>query len=150
MKILFVFALLIAPYILTAADNPKKCVFCDIVSGKEAAFTIWESSTHIAFLSKGNSGKGSTIVIPKKHFSSYAFALDDKDLCALVLAAKTVSKILDKKLPNVMRTIMVLEGLEIDHVHAKLYPAYGANTAKSKDKKCIETDLKELAACLKK
>lgn len=65
-----------------------------------------------------------TVVIPKKHYDSYAFDMPDKEYQKLLLAAKKVSKILDKKL-KVKRTAMVMEGLGENHVHIKLYPLHG-------------------------
>lgn len=108
----------------------RSCIFCSIVRGVEKCYKIWESSSHLAFLSIFPNTKGTTIVIPKKHFPSYAFDLDNKDLSDLIISAKRVAKILDKKLPNVGRTAMVLEGFGVDHVHAKLYPLHGTGNLK--------------------
>jgi len=98
------------------------CVFCQIVKKESKSWVIWESERHLAFLSIYPNMKGVTVVIPKKHKSSYAFNLDDKDLSDLIISAKLVSKILDEKLDGVGRTALVLEGFGVDHVHAKLYP----------------------------
>lgn len=70
--------------------------------------------------------KGQTVVIPKKHMQSYAFDLKDKELSDLVMVSKKVAKLLEKKL-RVGRVHLVFEGLGVDHVHAKLYPAIGVN-----------------------
>jgi len=98
------------------------CVFCKIVKNEIKAWKIWESPTHLAFLSIYPNMKGVTVVIPKSHKPSYAFDLDDQQLSKLIIAAKKVSKILDARLEGVGRTGLVLEGFGIDHVHAKLYP----------------------------
>jgi len=101
----------------------KHCIFCGIVAKTEDSHIIWESKNHLAFLSIFPNMKGVTVVIPKKHYSSYAFNLPDNELIELVLAAKHVAvNILDKKLENVGRTGLVLEGFGVDHVHAKLFP----------------------------
>ncbi|AVP87801.1 hypothetical protein phytr_8700 [Candidatus Phycorickettsia trachydisci] len=101
----------------------KHCIFCGIVAQTQKSHIIWESENHIAFLSIFPNMKGVTVVIPKKHFSSYAFSLNDEELTQLVLAAKHVAvNILDKKLKGVGRTGLVLEGFGVDHVHAKLFP----------------------------
>ena len=64
------------------------------------------------------------LLMPKKHFDSYAFDMKDKDYKELMIAAKRVGKLLDKKL-GTQRTALVMEGLGINHVHIKLYPIYG-------------------------
>lgn len=102
-----------------------KCIFCDIVNGKLPSYTFWEDSDHIAFLTPYPNTLGATVVIPRKHFSSYAFELPDTVLSALTLAAKQVGKILDLVLPDVGRTGMVFEGFGVNHVHAKLFPMHG-------------------------
>ena len=69
-----------------------------------------------------------TIVIPKKHFDSYVFDVDKDVACNLLAAATTVAKILDAKLENVLRTSLVFEGVEVNHLHAKLFPIYKDKT----------------------
>lgn len=101
------------------------CIFCDIVQGKAPSFTVWESATHLAFLSIFPNTKGVTVVIPRQHFDSYAFHLPAKELCALTAAAGEVAVLLDKKLAGVGRTALVYEGFGVNHVHAKLFPLHG-------------------------
>lgn len=47
------------------------------------------------------------------------------DLVDLVLAAKRVGRLLDRKLDDVGRTGLILEGFAVDHAHAKLFPMHG-------------------------
>lgn len=101
------------------------CIFCDIVSGKSPCHKVWEDSDHLAFLSIFPNTEGFTVVIPKKHYPSYAFELEDEVLMALVLATKRVARLLDAKLEDVGRTGMFFEGFGVDHVHSKLFPMHG-------------------------
>ncbi len=102
------------------------CIFCDIVSGGAPCSKVWESETHLAFLSIFPNTEGVTVVIPKKHISSYLFSATEEDMLAIVKAAKEVALILDKKL-KVGRTAMVFEGLGVNHLHAKLFPLHGVS-----------------------
>jgi histidine triad (HIT) family protein len=102
-----------------------KCIFCKIVEGKVPCHKIWEDDKHLAFLSIFPNTKGFSVVIPKKHYLSYAFDLPDNILKELILATKKVAKILDTKLEDVGRTGMIFEGFGVDHVHAKLFPMHG-------------------------
>lgn len=122
------------------ASSELECLFCSIVSGKASSFKVWESKTHLAFLSIFPNTKGATVVVPKKHFDSYAFEMPKEDLCSLVLAAQEVSQLLDKKLPGVGRTAMVFEGFGINHVHAKLFPLHG--TKSSEEWKPIKSSIR--------
>ena len=114
----------------------KDCIFCKIVKDEIPSVKIWEDDKFIAILDKFPNVKGMTLVIPKKHFDSYVFEMNDKDYQELMLASKKVARLLDKKL-KVMRTALVMEGLGVNHAHIKLYPIHGL------DKKFKETWAKE-------
>lgn len=117
----------------------QSCIFCDIVAGKAPGHTVWEDDKHLAFLSIFPNTEGVTVVITKKHHTSYAFDLPDEVLAGLVLATKKVAKILDSELDDVGRTAMVFEGYGVDHIHAKLFPMHG--TAGTEEWKNIESNV---------
>ena len=100
------------------------CIFCKIVKGEIPSEKIWEDKKHIAILDIFPNTKGQTLVMPKDHHTSYAFDIPDAEYTDLMLAAKTVGKLLDKKL-KVTRTAMVAEGMAATHAHIKLYPLHG-------------------------
>lgn len=104
----------------------KKCIFCKIIENIIDSAKIWEDKDFIAILDVNPNVEGMTLVLTKKHYSSYAFDLEDKLYKKLMIASKKVALILDKKL-NVKRTAMVMEGLGINHTHIKLYPLHGLN-----------------------
>ncbi len=101
------------------------CIFCKIAEGKSPCHKIWEDKNHLAFLSIFPNTEGFSVVIPKKHYPSYAFDVQDKILSDLVLASKKVAKLIDSKLEDVGRTGLIFEGFGVDHLHAKLFPMHG-------------------------
>lgn len=101
------------------------CIFCQIVNGQSSSHIVDESDEFLAFLSIFPNTLGVTVVIPKKHYPSYAFDLDDQILARLVCFSKRVAKRLDHYFEDVGRTAMVFEGFGVDHVHAKLFPMHG-------------------------
>lgn len=103
----------------------ENCIFCKIAKGEAPAHKIWEDDNFLAILSIFPNTKGFTVVFPKKHYPSYAFDLDDANLCELIKASKRVSKLIDSKLSDVGRTGLIFEGFGVDHVHAKLFPMHG-------------------------
>lgn len=121
--------------------NQEACIFCQIVAGQSPAHVIWEDDAHIAFLSIFPNTEGVTVVIPKDHYSSYAFELPDEVLANLVIAAKKVGLLLDTALESVGRTGLIFEGFGVDHVHAKLFPMHG--TSDMKAWKAIESEVNE-------
>lgn len=114
----------------------ENCIFCKIVKDEIPSVKIWEDKKHIAILDTNPNSEGMTLVIPKKHFHSDATDMPEKEYIDLMVAAKKLAKILEKKL-NVKRVAIVMEGLGINHVHIKLYPIYGL------DEKFVETWAKE-------
>lgn len=104
----------------------KDCVFCKIASGEFDSAKIWEDDEFIAILDLNPNTKGMTLVIPKKHYESYAFDIPDEIYVKLMKASRRVAKILEKGL-NVKRVAMVMEGMGINHTHIKLYPLHGLN-----------------------
>ena len=102
-----------------------QCVFCEIVAGKTPADVVWEDKKYLAFLSIFPNTEGLTVVIPKKHYESYAFNLPDEVLQELILVAKKVGKLLDRTFEDVGRTALIIEGFGVNHVHAKLIPLHG-------------------------
>ncbi len=112
---------------MITSDN---CVFCKIVNGTSPSHKIWEDDKHLAFLSIFPNTEGTSVVITKNHYSSYAFDLPDSVLSDLILSTKKVAKLLDSKLLDVGRTAMVFEGFGVDHIHAKLFPMHGTKNMK--------------------
>jgi len=102
----------------------KDCIFCKIIKGEIPSAKIWEDKKHLAILDVFPNTKGMTIVMPKEHHDSYVFDMSDNSYKDLMIAAKKVGKILDKKL-KVVRTAMVAEGMGVNHAHIKLYPMHG-------------------------
>lgn len=105
------------------------CIFCDIVAGKVPCHKIWEDSDHLAFLSIFPNTPGFSVVIPKRHISSYLFSQEDEVVSDLVIAAKKVGTLLDSALEGVARTGMIFEGYGVDHLHAKLFPMHGTGSS---------------------
>jgi histidine triad (HIT) family protein len=106
-------------------QKKESCIFCDIAKGKVSCHKVWEDRKHLAFLSIFPNTDGYTIVIPKKHYPSYAFTMPEKALQDLVKAAKKVGLILDKAFSDVGKTGLMFEGTGVNHVHAKLFPMHG-------------------------
>lgn len=86
---------------------------------------VEENEEFMAFLTIFPNTLGATVVIPKKHYPSYAFDLEDDVLTGLVLYTKQIANKLDRFFDDVGRTAMVFEGFGVDHIHAKLFPMHG-------------------------
>ncbi|MCK5624484.1 HIT domain-containing protein [Candidatus Pacearchaeota archaeon] len=127
------------------------CVFCKIVKGEISVEKIYEDEKYLAFLDAFPVMKGQVLIIPKEHISSYLFEMDDKNYSELLLVAKKVAKAMDNSLKPI-KTGMVVEGLEVDHVHVKLFPLDGKSgfNLKPLEVKPSEEEMKEISDKIKK
>jgi diadenosine tetraphosphate (Ap4A) HIT family hydrolase len=99
------------------------CIFCKIVAGQIPSVKIWEDDKHIAILDINPNVKGMTLVIPKQHFPSHVFDMDESSYSALFTAARQVVFLLQKGL-HVDRVGLGMDGTGVNHAHLKLFPLY--------------------------
>jgi len=102
----------------------SECIFCKIVAGEIPAVKIYEDDEFIAILDVSPNTEGMTLVMPKEHYSSYVFEMQDEFYKKFMLTVKRIARLIDKNL-GVRRTAMVMEGMGVDHAHIKLYPLHG-------------------------
>jgi histidine triad (HIT) family protein len=111
------------------------CIFCKIVKGEVPSYKIREDKEHLAFLSIFPNTEGVTVVIPKKHYSSYFADVPDEVLAGLISFSKKVAKQIDSKFEDVGRTGLVFEGFGVSHLHTKLFPLHNTKSDKWKEHK---------------
>jgi histidine triad (HIT) family protein len=99
----------------------KNCIFCKIVRGEIPSYKIYEDKDFLGFLDAFPSMKGQALVIPKKHITPWLFDVEDENYCKIMLAAKKVVRAVDKAMKP-LKTGMIVEGLELAHVHIKIFP----------------------------
>ena len=101
------------------------CIFCKIANQESPSFKIRENDEFMAFLDIMPNVKWQTLLIPKQHYESDMFLIDDEKFFGrLMIAAKEVIDMLKKSL-KIERVWMIMEGMWVNHLHLKLYPMYG-------------------------
>lgn len=127
-----------------------ECVFCKIVSGDLSAYKVAETASYYALLDIFPLVPAQLLIISKDHLSSRFTAASKELLDSSIQFAQEMAKNIEAKLPNVNRVIQVIEGLDIDHFHIKLYPAYvdGHGITKSGEK-ASEKELIKIQSILK-
>ncbi len=103
----------------------ENCIFCKILKQEIPCFKIWEDKKHLAFLDVNPINPGHTLVVPKKH-DDYLFDLSDKEYSELMLAAKSIAKLIKKKM-GCKRIGVAVEGFAVPHVHIHLVPLNKGN-----------------------
>ena len=66
---------------------------------------------------------GQAIILSKKHVAAYFGEMSDELLEKFVKLGKKAAKAITKAL-NIQRTTFMIEGLDIDHAHIKIFPVY--------------------------
>ncbi len=127
-----------------------ECIFCKIVNGELASYTIYEDEIVKVFLNINPSSDGDLLIIPKKHYTN----LVDIDLDTL-----NHIDLISKKMYELLKTKLNIDGLtlcqnndygqEIKHYHMHLTPRYKNDNveviypSKNKDIKEIYEKLKD-------
>ncbi|WP_321519425.1 HIT family protein [uncultured Bacteroides sp.] len=95
-------------------------IFSKIVAGEIPSYKVAEDDRFFAFLDINPLVKGHTLVIPKREID-YLFDLEDEELSAMNLFAKSVAKAIEKAIPCKRIGVAVM-GLEVPHAHIHLIP----------------------------
>lgn len=96
------------------------CTFCRIARKEISARIVYEDKEVVAFLDAFPCVRGQILVIPKKH-ADYFVDMGNKDFNKIMTAVKKVSLAVQSTLKPV-KVGVIIEGLEVNHVHVKLYP----------------------------
>lgn len=97
-------------------------IFTKIIRGEIPCYKVAENDEFLAFLDINPVARGHTLVIPKKEVD-YIFDLDDQTLGNLMKFAKLVARAIDEA-TGCIRTGLIVEGLEVPHVHIHCIPMY--------------------------
>lgn len=127
----------------------SECIFCKLIKGELPSYKIHENEKHFAFLDINPLNDGHLLIIPKRH-ENYIFDLTDKEYQDIFSEAKKLAGPL-KKATKAKRIAIVVEGLEVPHVHVHLIPLYGGDAlVKVKPKPIDHKKLNEIAERIRK
>ncbi|PAV27965.1 HIT family protein [Virgibacillus profundi] len=101
------------------------CIFCEIVSKKASAYTIYENDLVCCFLDKYPINTGHVLVIPKKHYQELT-DVDQESLSQVILVSQKVAKALEEILNTDGITIMQNNGKfkDVEHYHMHIIPRF--------------------------
>ena len=104
------------------------CIFCRIASGELEASLVFEDPTVVAFLDLSPINHGHTLVIPRRHVTSFT-DLDPAETHALSEVAQRIAKCLKETLPDCEGITLSLAdgevaGQEVPHTHFHVIPRH--------------------------
>ncbi|MBM6805609.1 HIT family protein [Bacteroides caecicola] len=95
-------------------------IFSKIIAGEIPSYKVAENESFYAFLDINPLVKGHTLVVPKREVD-YLFDLNDDEVAAIHVFAKSVAKAIRKVIPCKKVGEAVI-GLEVPHAHIHLIP----------------------------
>lgn len=104
------------------------CIFCRIANAELEASRVFGDSAVVAFLDIRPVNQGHTLVIPRRHVTSFT-DLDPAELGAAMRVAQSVAKALKSVLPGCEGVTLALAdgevaGQEIAHAHFHVIPRH--------------------------
>lgn len=95
-------------------------IFSKIIAGDIPCYKVAEDEHFFAFLDINPLVKGHTLVVPKREVD-YIFDLQDEELAAFHVFAKSVARAIEQAIPC-KRVGVAVMGLEVPHAHIHLIP----------------------------
>lgn len=99
-------------------------VFTKIINREIPGDIFYEDDKYIAILDINPIRDGHVLVIPKKEIN-YIFDLDDQEYLGLMSVSKKIAHLLEDKGKDKLefsRIAIIVEGLQVPHVHVHLVP----------------------------
>lgn len=112
---------------LTCISSPETSqnLFAKIVRGELEQWRVWESGSHVAFLTPFGNTPAKTVLVPRKHVDSDILSTPIEDYEQLAGATWDVITVLMRSRLEPDRVGLIFEGMEVDWAHAKLIPVCG-------------------------
>jgi histidine triad (HIT) family protein len=107
------------------SDVNQKCVFCEIVAGREPVSTIFEDQSVMAMMALHPTSPGECLVIPKRHIDHFTDVDDVTAQKILVVAQKIGRRMREIFKPE--RVGMVVHGFGVPHAHLVVVPLHHPN-----------------------
>jgi len=124
-------------------------IFTKIIKGDIPCHKVYEDEYAFAFMDIYPIQPGQVVVVSKKPVSNF-FDLDETDYRGFTGAVKKIAIKMKAVFPDKKRIGVMIEGLEVDHVHAKLFPINTGDEFRAEPNTSTEPDHEVLAEMAKK
>lgn len=96
-------------------------IFTRIINGEIPCYKVYEDESTMAFLDIHPIQPGQVLVVTKAQIADF-YNLPQAQYAAFFDTVKKIAKQLKRTFPEAKRIGVMLEGLDVDHVHAKIFP----------------------------
>jgi histidine triad (HIT) family protein len=119
-------------------------VFTKIIKGEIPSHKVYEDAKTLAFMDIYPIQPGMVVVIPKTQIADF-YDLNDDEYQALWATVKKVATKMKEVFPNKRKIGIQVEGLDVEHVHVKMFPIDSGAEFHAKQDTSSEPNHKELA-----
>jgi histidine triad (HIT) family protein len=120
-------------------------IFTKIIRGEIPSYKVYEDELTIAFMDIHPIQPGNVLVVPKAQVENF-FDLSPEYYAAFMDTVKKVGARLHQVYPEKRRIGVQIEGLDVPHVHAKLFPIDSGKEFHAMQDTNQEPDHEQLAA----
>jgi histidine triad (HIT) family protein len=99
----------------------EQTIFTRIIKGEIPSHKVFEDEKTYAFMDIYPIQPGMVLVIPKEQIANIEDLSDDTYMAVMTTSHK-IAKALRKTFPNKLKIALQVEGLDVQHVHVKLFP----------------------------
>jgi histidine triad (HIT) family protein len=124
-------------------------IYTKIINGEMPSHKVYEDDKTYAFLDIYPVQPGMTLVVTKKQVEDFT-QLGSEDLCALMDAVQKVARRMKEVFPEKKRIGVQIEGLDVPHVHVKIFPIDTGPEFRAEPDRSVEPDHEGLAKIAEK
>lgn len=96
-------------------------IFTKIIEGEIPCHKVFEDEQSFAFMDINPIQPGQVLVVSKRQVENF-YELEDGEYQALMASVKRVAQKLKAVFPEKKRIAVIIEGLDVPHVHVKVFP----------------------------
>jgi histidine triad (HIT) family protein len=124
-------------------------IFTRIIKGELPCHKVYEDDQTFAFMDIHPVQPGQVVVVSKRQVAT-VWDLSDEEYQAMMHAVRTIATKMQQVFPNKKRITVMIEGLDIDHAHIKIFPADSGVEYRAEPDMDAEPDHPALAALAEK
>jgi len=132
-------------YFSTATINRMEdSIFTKIIKGEVPCHKVYEDAHTLAFMDIHPIQPGHVLVVSKRQVENF-YELTDEEYTALMQSVKQVALRLKQVFPEKARIGAMIEGLDVPHVHVKIFPFTTSDEYRNQPDLTSEPDHEALA-----
>ncbi len=99
----------------------EESIFTKIIKGEIPCHKVYEDDYGLAFMDIHPIQEGHVLLVAKRQVPNF-YELSDEEYQGLMTATQKIARRLSAFYPDKKRIGVMIEGLEVDHVHVKIFP----------------------------